>query len=102
MNGKNKNKGLYRVSVYFNEDDLSSIVKDAEKLGFRRVGIPIKIQKPHGFADEWLANTDGVSRVLKHCHMYWTNAEPARLKAQADAMAAVRAAQEKAKEVGAL
>ncbi len=84
MNGKLKGKGLYRVSVYFNEADLTRIVKDAEKAGFRRVGIPIKIQKPHGMADEWLANTDGIGRLLKTCYEYWKEEEPRRLEALAE------------------
>jgi hypothetical protein len=84
MNGKLKNKGLYRVSIYFNEADLTRIVKDAEKAGFRRVGIPIKRQKPHGLADEWLANTDGIGRLLKNCYDYWKKAEPQRLKELAE------------------
>jgi hypothetical protein len=80
MAGKMKDKGLFRVSVYFSESDLASLVKETEKAGFRRVGIPIKIQKPHGLPDEWLANTDGVSRFLKHCVEYWRRHETERLE----------------------
>ena len=84
MNGKLKSKGLYRISVYFNEADLTSIVKDAEKAGFRRAGIPIKVQKPHGLADEWLANTDGIGTMLKNCYDYWKKTEPERLRELAE------------------
>ena len=84
MNGKNKTKGLFRVSVYFNEADITSLAKDAEKAGFRRVGIPVKIQKPHGLADEWLANTDGMGKMLKNCWDYWRKMEPERLRALAE------------------
>lgn len=84
MNGKIKNKGIFRVSVYFNEVDLTAIAKDAEKAQFRRMGIPIKRQKPHGMADEWLANTDGIGQFLKMCYDYWSKNEPARLEAIAE------------------
>ena len=84
MNGKKKDKGLFRVAIYFNEADLTSIAKDAEKAGKRKVGIPIKKQKPHGKADEWLANTYGIGRFLKSCYEYWKKAEPQRLKELAD------------------
>lgn len=80
MVGKIKGKGLFRVSVYFSERDLALLVKETEKAGFRRVGIPIKIQKPHGLPNEWLANTDGVSRFLKHCVEYWRMHETERLE----------------------
>ena len=80
MNGKTKDKGLFRVAIYFNEADLTSIAKDAEKAGKRKVGIPIKKQKPHGMADEWLANTDGIGRFLKYCYKYWKDEEPKRLE----------------------
>ena len=85
MNGKTKEKGLFRVAIYFNEADLSAIAKDAEKAGKRTVGIPIKRQKPHGMADEWLANTDGIGRFLKTCYDYWKTEEPRRLEALAEA-----------------
>lgn len=84
MNGKNKGKGLFRVSIYFNENDLALVVKDAEKAGFRRVVVPVKIQKPHGLPDEWLANTDGVGRFLKNCYDYWKKTAPERLKELAE------------------
>ena len=80
MQGKLKKKGLYRVGVYLNETELTSMAAEAEKLKFRRVGIPIKKQKEHGFADEWLANTDGVSRYLKYCHDYYLKTEAERLE----------------------
>ncbi len=78
-----KEKGLFRVGVYFNETGITTLIKDAEKAGFRRVGLPAKIQKPHGMADEWLANTDGLAKFLKNCWEYWRKAEPERLEALA-------------------
>lgn len=102
MTGKNKEKGLFRVAVYFNESDLQTLVKDAEELGFRRVGIPIKTQKPHGFAHEWLANTDGVSKVLKFAHKEYRNSKPKRLEEQAEALRRLKEAEELARQVGAI
>lgn len=90
MKGKNKNKGLFRVAIYFNEKDLQAIVKDTEKAGFRRVGIPLKVQKPHGLPDEWLANTDGVGRFLKTCYDYWKKTAPERLKQLAETERQIR------------
>lgn len=91
MTGKNKGKGLFRVAVYFNETGLQAVVKDAEKAGFRRVGIPVKIQKPHGLTDEWLANTDGVAPFLKNCYEYWKKTAPERLKELADTEQQIKA-----------
>ena len=100
MNGKNKDKGLFRVSVYFNEKDLATIIKESEKSGFRRVGIPVKIQKPHGMANEWLANTDGASKMLKKAFAYYVEHEADRIKALAEAMAQAKATQDKVKALG--
>lgn len=48
------------------------------------MGIPIKKQKPHGLADEWVANTDGIGKLLKNCYDYWKKNEPERLRALAE------------------
>lgn len=72
-----------RVAVYLNKDELTAMAKEAEQLGFRRVGLPIETQKPHGFSNEKNANTDGVSRLLKYCHDYWQNNMPKRLERKA-------------------
>ncbi|MBU0592043.1 hypothetical protein KKF81_00230 [Candidatus Micrarchaeota archaeon] len=102
MNGKNKEKGLFRIAVYFNETDLLAIAKDAEELGFRRVGIPIKTQKPHGFANEWLANTDGISKMLKFAYKEYKKNKPKRLEEQAEALRKLKEAEEMARVVGAI
>jgi hypothetical protein len=83
MQGKLKEKGLVRVAVYLNKDELSSMAIEAEKLKLRRVGLPTQIQAPHGFANEFHANTDGVSRLLKYCHAYWQRDLPKRLERKA-------------------
>lgn len=84
LNGKIKKKGIFRVSVYLNEADLTSMADQAHRLKFRRGGIPLKTQKPHGFADEWVANTDGVGLYLKFCHDYYVQYEGERLNKLAD------------------
>lgn len=99
MNGINKNKGLVRVSVYLNEQELVTAAKDSERAGFRRVGIPLKKQKPHGLADEWLANTDGISRLFKMSWEYWRKAEPERLRALAEEEEKIQAALKRKQEL---
>lgn len=79
MQGKIKQKGLFRVSVYFNEREISALARQAENLQFRRVGLPIKKLKAGGFADEWEANTDGISKTLKFFADYYGKTEPRRL-----------------------
>lgn len=67
---KRKYQGVC-VKVYFSEEDFAEVAKLAEKAGNRRVGLSLYTQKPHGFADEKLANTDGVARFLKMAAGYW-------------------------------
>ena len=77
-------KEQIRVRVYFNERTLQAIAQDAEKAGKRRVGLPLFIMKEHGFAGERLANTDGISKFLKHCWKYWKENEASRLADMAE------------------
>lgn len=100
MNGKNKEKGLFRVAVYFNEADLTTLVKEAERLRFRRVGIPVKILKPHGFADEWLANTDGIAKTLKYYAAYYKEHEAERTAELAKVQAEEKALAERKAKLG--
>ncbi len=90
MVGKIKQKGLFPVRVYLTEGEITPMVKEAEKAGFRRVGIPIKRQKPHGLASEWLANADGVGPFLKACFTYYCAHEAERLKEAAEIAAQKR------------
>jgi len=99
MTGQNKKKGLFRVAVYFNEAEISALADEASKLGYRRAGIPIKTHKPHGFADEWLANTDGISRLLKFYAQYWRENEATRFKAAAEIAEEERRLAERKKEL---
>lgn len=48
------------------------------------MGIPTKKQKPHGLANEWVANTDGIGKLLKNCYDYWKKNEPERLRELAE------------------
>lgn len=84
MVGKLKEKGLVRVSVYLNEQELTAMAQEAEKRGLRRVGLPLRKQKEHGFSHEWEANTDGLSVLLKWCYDYYRREEPKRLKRLAE------------------
>jgi|GEM_PF-2974530 len=79
---KLKEKGLICVRVYFNLEDASSVVQAAEDLKFRRVGLPLKKQKEHGFPNDWEGNTDGMSRTLKESFRFWkeNRAEHERLR----------------------
>jgi hypothetical protein len=80
---KRKYQGVC-VKVYFNEPDFAEVAKLAEKAGKRRVGLSLYTLKPHGFADEKLANTDGIARFLKMAANYW-KAHQAELEQKAKA-----------------
>lgn len=82
-----------------NDKELTSIAFQAEKLKFRRVGIPIKTQKPHGFAEEWVANTDGISKYLKFTHEYYVSNEAKRAEERAELLKQEAAIKEKLKQV---
>ncbi len=69
--GKLADKGLVRVSIYFNEAELAEVGKEAEQAGLRRVGLPVFKQKEHGFEHEKQANTDGIGLYLKFCRDYY-------------------------------
>ena len=84
MVGKLKQKGLVRVAVYLNKEELTSMAQAAEKRHLRRVGLPTETLKPHGFEGEKVANTDGISLLLKFCFDYWQKEEPKRLKRKAE------------------
>jgi len=83
LQGKLKEKGLARVSVYLNKDELSSMAQMAERLGYRRVGLPLEVKAEHGFSNEMVSNTDGISRVLKFCFEYYAADYPKRLAKKA-------------------
>lgn len=100
MQGKIKKKGICRVAVYFSKAELASVAADAEKANFRRVGIPISKQKEHGFGDEWLANTDGISRFLKYTLRYWREHETERLQEAAKLAEEERALAERKRKLG--
>ena len=95
MAGKNKEKGLFRVSIYLNEKEMTTMAEEAVKLNFREQGIPIKTEKP--IDGEWLANTEGIGKVFKHGYEYWKSAEPERLKTLAEALEEEKALQQKIK-----
>ena len=101
MQGKIKEKGISRVSVYFNEQELQAIALEAEKAGFRRVGIPIKKQLPHGFSGQWVANTDGIGVFLKKkCFTYWVEHHAERLQELAELTQQEKELAERKKRLG--
>lgn len=55
------------VKVYFKVGEFAEITEDAVRAGFRRPGLKLSTAKPHGFKNERVANTDGVSKFLKEC-----------------------------------
>lgn len=59
------------VKVYMSHEDFQAYAKLAERAGKRRVGLIPYTQKPHGFASEKLANTDGIARFLKMAGLFW-------------------------------
>ncbi len=77
LNGKKKQ---LRVKVYLNPALFAEVALQAEKTGFRRKGLPLFTQKPHGFVDEKVANTDGMAKFFKHCYKFWKESEARRLE----------------------
>lgn len=84
MQGKLKEKGLFRIGLYLNLEEMTREAAQAEKLHLRRGGLPIKTQKPGGFAGEWIANTDGISPLFKFYSEYYRKTEARRLAEAAD------------------
>lgn len=72
------------VQVYFPKDMFPVLVKEAEDLGFRRRGISLYKQKPHGFAGETIEDKKGVAKLLKFYRGYYLKTEPERLRKLAE------------------
>lgn len=72
---KKKRKKQLRVKVYLTDKLFAEIIEQAEKAGFRRKGLLAYTQKKHGFADEKVANTDGIAKFMKYCYSYWKDSE---------------------------
>jgi hypothetical protein len=100
MAGVLKKKGITQVRVYFNQAELTAIAKDAEGAGKRRVGLLLQTQKPHGLDGETQANTDGISRFLKHTWTYWKEHQADRLEAAARIARERAALEAEAKKLG--
>ena len=77
-------KKKIRVKVYLSAKDFAEIAKDAEKAGRRRGGLQLFTQKEHGFSNERVANTDGMSKFLKFCWHYWQETERHRFEKAAE------------------
>lgn len=73
-----------RVKVYLKDPELQAMADDAARAGFRREGLPIFVQKKHGFANEKVLNSDGISKFLKFCYQYWKRNEAERIEKYAE------------------
>lgn len=102
MTGKAKQKGISIIKVYVNDQLLTSMAFEAEKMRFRRGGLPTKIEKPHGFVNDWVANTDGISKYLKYCHKYYLEHESDRLAKLAEISRKEKELAEEKKKHGAM
>jgi hypothetical protein len=100
MQGKCKKKNLFLVKVWLGKAEFTDMAQLAVKMGFRRVGLPITTQKANGFADEWQANTDGISKTYKKLYKYWQETEASRLVETAEAMRVKQEAEAKLKALG--
>ena len=79
-----KDKKKVVVKVYFNPKTFSEIAELSERAGFRRGGLVLYTQKKHGFSNEKIANTDGISKFLKYLIAYWKASEGRRLSEMAE------------------
>jgi hypothetical protein len=95
-----KRKKQLRVKVYLTEKLFAEITEQAEKLSFRKKGLLLYTQKKHGWADEKLANTDGLAKFLKYCYTYWRDAEAKRLFEAAEIAQQEKALAEKKAKLG--
>ena len=95
-----KNENKICVKVYFNKDTFQAVALDAEKAGKRRGGLLLFTAKEHGFENEKISNTDGISRFLKHCWGYWRDHEKERLEQAAALAERERALQAEKRKLG--
>jgi len=67
------------VKVYLNEPEFLEWARMAEEAGIRPRGLKPFRLKPHGFADERLANTKGLVKFLKEAVIpFWKDGEKDR------------------------
>ena len=88
------------IRTYLRPELFAEIAGEAEKAGKRKKGLLLYTAKPHGFANEKLANTDGIAKFLKFCYDYYKKAEPARLKELADILQQEKELQELKRQKG--
>ena len=81
---KKQRKKQLRVKTYLSEPLFAEMAEQAEKAGFRKKGLLLYTQKKHGFADEKIANTDGIAKLLKYCYTYWRDEQANRLRVAAE------------------
>lgn len=71
------------VKIYLKPELFAEITQEAEKAGIRRKGLLLYTEKPHGFANEKLANTDRIAQFLKFCFRQYLAAEADRIEKMA-------------------
>jgi len=72
---KRKYQGVC-IKCYFSEEGFSEVAALAEKAGSRRGGTTLYTLRPHGFAEERQANTDGIAKFLKLAAAFWAEHQP--------------------------
>ena len=90
------------IKVYLYPALFAEIAGEAEKSGKRRKGLLLYTQKPNGFANEKLANTDGIAKFLKFCYEYYKDHEADRVRDLADILRKEQEIQELRKQKGLL
>ena len=93
-------KNLVCVKVYFDPGEFAEVVRDAEEAGIRRKGLKLRVQKPHGFAGEGIANTKGVSKFLKHTLQNWRDTKEERAVKKAEIERRMKELQQEAARLG--
>lgn len=70
-----------RVNVTFTEQEATEMAEEATKAGCRSKSAKLINQKPHGFANEVIYNTKGISKFIrKFLFPAWKRYEIERLK----------------------
>ncbi len=88
------------IKVYLKPELFAEMVLEAEKAGIRRKGLLLYTQKPHGFMEDKLANTDGIAKYLKFCHKYRKESEVHILEEAAELARQEKEIAERKKQLG--
>jgi len=70
-----------RVNCTFTEQEATDIAEEAQKAGCRSKSAKLVNQKPHGFANEVVYNTKGISKFIRKFLLpAWKKAEITRMQ----------------------